>query len=203
MEALVLNVTNWIGYHLADCLLKEGYQVKGVKGEEENDHLMDFFSRNSEFEWVDLPSRGSFPLVFCPGDPPDSADIEAEQFYLINSKGEQLGTHGTTVQVPYLFGEWMPLTEEGFYYNEKKIEFSSEEFKNNGLYIGDFLQLILTWVVETPPSDRILLFPARNTEKQVKKLEKTFPVEENVPIEESVQQVISHYKQFKILYPRT
>lgn len=200
MKALVLNITNWISYHIADRLLNEGYSVEAMKNNDENEHLIDFFARNSTFELVDEPADGSYPLVICVGPQQTfSKEVEFERIIFLNSSSSTMG-NATKIHVPYLFGEWMPMTEETFLHNGKRIIFSDPEFREDGLYIADFLETLVTWIENEPPFSEIYVQPERNRGKPGKKLEKTFFVEENVPIEENLKQVISHYHLFSDLY---
>lgn len=199
MQALVLNITDWISYHIADRLLSEGYEVNAVKSNN-NEHLVDFFPRNSNFELVEEPLQTSYPLVICVGPLPQFAKkLECKRIFLINSDSINLD-HAISIQAPYLFGEWMPLSDDDLLQNENQITFSASEYEKEGLYIADFLEVFMEWVEKGPPNSEIYVKSKRNGENTGKKLEKTFLVDENVPIEENLKQVISHYQQFKDLY---
>ncbi len=197
MKILVLNVTNWIGYHMTDGLLNAGHEVVGVKGEEGNEHFIDFFARNSQFHLIERPERGSFPLVICIEDADVADDVEYDRLYLINHKEKR--KNAISIEAPCLFGEWMPMTEEDLEQMGENVTFSSEKLLSDGIYIGDFLEFFITFIEKEPEVENIRLWPARN---QGKKLEKSFLVDENIPIQEKLQQVISHYKRFKDLYPQ-
>ena len=199
MEILVINITNWIGYHITNRLLEEGYEVKGLMTEEAGGHLLHFFKRNSNFQLLENPGDEFYETVICVGRFPEYP-VEIGRLILINSRKAPPGITDTlTIQSPYLFGEWMPMNADGYYEKERWLAFNSTDFKENGLYIDDFLQPLISWLKQNPSTDDIQIRSARAKKRE--KLEKFFFVKENKPIEDNVQQVLSHYERFKDLYP--
>lgn len=197
MKILVLNVTNWIGYHITEELLNAGHEVIGTRGEDGSEYFIDFFARNSNFHLIERPERGPYALVICIEDATIADDMEYDRLFLINHDEER--KNAIFIEAPYLFGEWMPMTEEGLERKGEIVAFSSDTLFDEGIYIGDFLEFFITFMEKEPEVENIRLWPARN---QGKKLEKSFLVDENIPIQEKLQQVISHYKRFKDLYPQ-
>lgn len=189
MEVLVLNVTNWIGYHLTEHLLQQGYEVKGVKAALGSEHLGEFFARNSNFEWISEHTEKTFQIGICALESPDLANYELEQLFLINSDTKSFN-QATVIHAPYLFGEWMPLEVDAFY----------EQFIEEGIYIEDFLAVFTPLLQAQSRPDEICFRPARKKEDKI--LEKYLPVHENSSIEEKIEQVLLHYEQFQELYPK-
>ena len=200
MEVLVFNVSHWIGYHIANRLLQEGYKVKGIEGEAFNNHLIDFFLRNSNFELITRRAEITIPLAICVGEIPERVECNYDQLIQINGKKPH-STDTIAIHIPYLFGEWMPMTKEACYIGGNRIRFSSQEFLDEGVYIKDFLELLLK-LLESPPAGQVFFVrSARNQSLKGKKLEKTFLLDENIAIEKNLNQVKEHFHKFQTLYP--
>ena len=200
MEVLVHPVSHWIGYHIAERLLHEGYEVKGIKGEDDNNHLIDFFQRNSNFELMTTSNQRKYQLAIFVEDIPEMDENRFERMLQINGERSSV-KNATYIDAPYLFGEWMPMTEEGIYVGENYIGFSSPAFLEKGVYITDFLSQLLQWLKDMPAYQEIRVESVRNQSLKGKKLEKTFSVEENIPIKENINQVLAHFRKFQALYP--
>jgi hypothetical protein len=199
MEAFVLNVSNWIGWHIAEALLEEGYKVKGLRAEENGDHLMDFFARNSNFEEI-TALTGDHPLGICVGSIPDELPIDFEYLFLLNGESEAL-PEAIHIHAPYLFGEWMPMTKEKMFAPDgEEIAFASALFQEKAIYIGDFLPYLLRLIENPPETNNIYLTSSRKKQGEI--LENCFPVRENGPIEEKMEQVLTHYERFADIYPQ-
>lgn len=200
MKVLVLNISHWVGYHIANRLLQEGYEVRGLEGETSNSHLVDFISRNSNFELITSRAEITFPLAICVGEIPQQVEYNYDQLIQINGENTDT-TDRITIHTPYLFGEWMPMTEEACYIGGNCIRFSSQEFLEEGVYIKDFLEVLLELLESPPASPVVFVRSARNRSLKGKKLEKTFLVDENIAIEENLNQVKEHFQKFQALYP--
>lgn len=201
MEILVINYSDWIGYHLVDALLQEGYTVTGKDGANGNEILEDFFARNSYFKIYDKQKKETFSYAVCIGDELCADEFTAEKIILLNANQSTKVERATAIEADKLFGEWMPMDEEGFHYKGKKVLFSSDNFKTKGIYIGDFVKEIVKWLKEAGSGNDVPMRAVRSLEKETEKLENFFHVKENKPIEESIQQVIEHYRKFHALYP--
>lgn len=200
MEILIMNYTDWIGFHFAEAFLDEGYMVYGIKGKDGSENLEDFLARNSNFHVERNLEKRTDQLVICPGDSEGLVRQDAEQLILINSPNIGHGNGILSIKSPFLYGEWMPMDEEGIYVNGEKIAFSSEIFKNEAIYIGDFITLFLQWLRKTTNLEDIRMKLGKNTDNQAIKLEKNFFVDENVTIGDKVEKVIRHYKKYQSLY---
>lgn len=202
MEVLIMNYTNWIGFHLAEALLNEGYKVDGFEGKDGNENLVDFLARNSNFRSLGNLEERVYPLVIYSGQEGQLPRISVERAFLINPVSSIHEENIISIHIPLLYGEWMPMDENGIYVNEKRIYFSSELFKREAIYIGDFIQLLLQWINKKPPIEKIRMEIAKNMNYNAVKLEKTFFVDENVPIGDQVQKVVEHYRKYHLLYPQ-
>jgi len=201
MEVLVINYTDWIGYHIVEALLNEGYSVKALAGKNGNVNVEDFFARNSAFSLYEKQQDIPQPLVICIGESEEWDGIKMERLILINSMSEVETEKKLSIDTPFLFGEWMPMDEKGFYRQGERIYFSSELFKKEGIYIADFIKLFLQWVKEATKLNDVTLKSARNLENRDIKLDNFFLVHENIPIEENIRRVITHFQMHHSLYP--
>lgn len=200
MEILMINVANWVGYHITNRLLEEDYKVAGHVTDSESEHLLDFFRRNSNFSLLEKLESRTFPVAICVGELPKLVGIKIDLLFLINGKTDrEITENAVSIKTNCLFGEWMPMTEESFLQNGDLLSFSSPEFLEHGLYIDDFLDHFMHRLEKKSYEKEIVIRPARV--KSGEKLEKIQFVKENKPIEERLEQVISHYNRYKELYP--
>lgn len=201
MEVLVINYTHWVGYHIVEALLSEGYKVYGLVGASGNENLADFFVRNSSFCSIEKPREKQYELIISIGSEDQQIKSHANRIFFINRE-TAYDDKNYLIQAPYLFGEWMPMDEQGFYYQEERIDFSSELFQSEGIYIDDFLNLLINWLKNPPNVRDIRLERKKNMGNQAVKLDKSFFVHENVPIGEKIHAVVTHYNKFRSLYPK-
>ena len=201
MEVLVINYTDWIGYHIVEALLNEGYTIKALAGKNGNMNITDFFARNSAFSLYEKQQDKPYPLVICIGEDEEWDGLKMERLILINSSSEVETEKTLSIDAPFLFGEWMPMDEKGFNRQGERIDFSSELFKKEGIYIADFIKVFLQWVKEATKLDNVTLKSARNLEKRDIKLDNFFHVHENIHIEENIRKVITHFQMHHSLYP--
>lgn len=197
-----MNYTEWIGFHLAEALLNEGYTVHGIKGENGNENLEGFLVRNSNFHVQRKIEKRNYLLVICPGNNEKISELDAAQTLFINTVDIDQESGILLINVPFLYGEWMPMDEEGFYVTNQKVAFDSEIFKNEAIYIGDFIKLFLQWIGKTTDLEEIRMKLGKNITNQAVKLEKTFFVDENVPIGDKFEKIIGHYKKYHKFYPQ-
>lgn len=201
LEVLVINYTHWVGYHIVEALLSEGYKVYGLVEETGNENLADFFVRNSSFYSIEKPREEKYELIISIGSENQQILSRANRIYFINQETAN-DDKNYLIQAPYLFGEWMPMDEQGFYYQEERIDFSSELFQSEGIYIDDFINLLINWLNNPPNLREIRLERKKNMGNQAVKLDKSFFVHENVPIGEKIRAVVTHYNKFHSLYPK-
>ncbi|MHA6251684.1 hypothetical protein [Oceanobacillus sp. CAU 1775] len=200
MEVLVINYTDWIGYHIVDDLLERGYKVYGVEDQKGNPNLKDFFTRNSNFKHFDLEKTITCDYVICIGNINSMPNVTANHYFLINGKNHAELENIILIRNTYLFGEFMPMDEIGWYVDDKRIDFASDLLKKEGVYIGSFTAKLIDLLEQ---SSRIVNLVSKNEENQqneVLLLDKSFFVDENVPIGKEIDKVRKHYEKFKALY---
>jgi hypothetical protein len=202
MHVLVMNCFHWIGYHIADQLLVNSYKVDGIAGEPANqkDHLSMFLGRNSAFQLkTAAASETSYDAVITMGECVPS-DVRANRCLCINGTDcGQSGLAETVIHTPLLFGEWMPMNEEGLYMEEQFIRFDSKCFQTEAIYIEDFTRGILQWlqVNELP---NVLDVKQETAGSKAVKLENTIYLRNNRAKEINMTRLQDHYRRFQNLY---
>lgn len=204
MSILVTNCFHWINYHLVNELLENGYSVDGMSGSmtKEDEHLFMLMGRNSLFSLIMDQELEQYETVICIGD----ADyhIDASRFIMINH-GDQQTTgrkNRTVIQTPILFGEWMPMDKNGLYVNREFISFDSPAFLSTAIYIKDFVQYVLTCIEVKELPNKINIQSSKSVEDEEILLDKSVYIRDNMPIKDTVNQVINHYERFKAYYKR-
>lgn len=195
MRILVADCSHWVGFHITNALLENGYQVVGVKGKNKNEHLEMFFARNSNFTFTEANTKTNYDAAVIAGRDRMPEVVEAERAFVINGS-QRKNPDVVPICIPYLFGEWMPMQEEGFYQGEEFISFASQEFREGAVDIKDAAKGLLQLLNTNKLPVEIILNPSRKDEK----LENLLFLRNNRRIERSLKSLQSHYQQYKELY---
>ena len=146
MTVLVMNCNHWIGFHLVDRLLEMEYEVNGVLNEEENDDLTLFFGRNSQFSLVSSIENIIYDTCFIIGEIKEDRKVKANQIIVVDEHHQLKATDNPNAHIvrpPLLFGEWMPITKDGYHNMDRRINIQSEQFKKDAVYIKNFVEGLL------------------------------------------------------------
>lgn len=198
MSILVDNCNHWIGFHIASDLLENSYMVDGV-GEENHDLSM-FLGRNSSFHFVNPDVKKQYETAIIIGAESDTIGFQSEQTLIINPTSTNRDENRVAINAPLLFGEWMPMNEQGFYRNNTFITFDSDYFRTEAIYIKDFIKGLLQWLkMEEFPSS-LKVRSEKNKENKDVKLENAIYIRDNRPMEEKVKNVLNHYHLYKKFY---
>lgn len=190
MTCLVVNCNHWIGYHIVNGLLEDDWLVEGVIDKEEKDTLSMFFGRNSNFSFCENVEKKVYDTVISVGVPLKEIDhVHTNRSVIIHpTVPENMKEDTILIKAPLLFGEWMPMNENGMYRNHLFIPFDSTYFLTEAVYIEDFVSYLVKWL-----NDDI----ADNKKSAIIKLEHSAYTRDNRPIEKKLEQVKEHYHQFK------
>jgi hypothetical protein len=198
MTYLVNDCNHWISYHLIEELLNAGNKVEGLKNGKKNDHLLMYFGRNSHFSLTEDYKTKRYHAVISLQKP--LANVKAGKTHIINPLDDESKLDGAAyIQVPLLFGEWMPMTNNGMYVNEKFIPFDSEYFLTKSIYIKDFTKVFVQWMQEENKNQELEIV-SKNDESERVKLENLLYLRDNGPIEKQLNQVIEHYTMYRKIY---
>ncbi|HLR79388.1 MAG TPA: hypothetical protein VK119_02245 [Bacillota bacterium] len=205
MSILVANCFDWIGFHLVNYLLENGFQVHGVDElkSTKKEHLSMFFARNDRFIFTTVQQIKDEEKVFDTAfiiDEYDINPIQAKQTIAIRNQEKCTYEDKTIViEVPILFGEWMSMCENGVYKNNQFIRFDSEQFLNDAIYINDFIQGLMARVENKNLFPMLHVLSIKCRQKHIK-LENVFYIRDNRPIEENIKKVTEHYKRYRHFY---
>jgi|SRR5699024_9761179 len=141
MTTVVINCFHWIGFHFVEKLLEQGVKVIGVheKQTDQTSFLAMFFARNSSFDFSNVAPKEAERVI-----------VIGDTHIIPKSKHVMQCMHGGTsveqhikgrlyVNMPLLFGEWMPMDQTGMYFGQRHIPYHSEEFHDDAVYVKDFV----------------------------------------------------------------
>ncbi|UJL47616.1 hypothetical protein KFZ58_07055 [Virgibacillus sp. NKC19-16] len=197
MSILVDNCNHWIGFHIVDELLENSYTVDGI-GDEDSVLAM-FLGRNSSFNFVKPDVKKHYDTAIIIGDQSNTG-IKSGQSLIINPVLVDRVENRVEINVPLLFGEWMPMNEKGFYYNNTFITFDSDFFQTEAIYIKDFTKGLMQWLKMKELPSTLEVRSEKNKDNQHVKLENAVYIRDNRPMEEKVKSVLEHYYLYKKFY---
>ncbi|HEX6593644.1 MAG TPA: hypothetical protein VF095_03535 [Bacillota bacterium] len=206
MSILVVNCFDWIGFHLVNELLENGYNVHGldVLHSMKKEHFWMFFARNDRFTLVKdeqmVDKKKKFDRLFVIDPVGVVPPVQANETIFIGRDENHLSERSKMiVNAPLLFGEWMSMCEEGIYVNSEFIRFHSEKFLTEAIYINDFIKGLLDQVENRSFVPKLNVLSIKCKQKHVK-LENVLYIRDNRPIKENIKKVIEHYKRFRHFY---
>ncbi|MEC5423617.1 hypothetical protein QGM71_08950 [Virgibacillus sp. C22-A2] len=201
MTYLVVNCNQWIGFHITESLLDDGRMVHGVINETIDDSLTMFFGRNSSFTLAEPVTSEFYENAVIIHDVKDNTEIQAKRKIFIDPSDRVKDSDSiVSIKAPLLFGEWMPMNENGLYSNNKFIRFDSPYFKQNAVYIKDFTKSLLSWLEKSKLQSEIVVKSSSNRTKEDVKLENSIYIRDNVPTEENLERVLNHFKLYSKFY---
>lgn len=142
MATVVVNCFHWIGFHFTEMLIEQGEEVIGVQGSkhEKSDFLSMFVSRNSLFTHKnDMPEKAEKVIVIGYTNKIPKSDTIIQCLTGDNTKNVNKESH-LCIEIPLLYGEWMPMDKSGIYVDNKHILFTSRQFKEKAVYVKDFIK---------------------------------------------------------------
>ena len=199
MAILVAGCTHWIGFHIVNELLEEGYMVDGIPDHGGNENLSLFFGRNSSFSTVGIETAKEYETAIIINDVQNSDSILANKIVKIGGEQEK-NEKITYIEISLLYGEWMDMNEKGMYRGKEFIQFDSNFFKEDAIYIKDFTKALLQWVRSDKLPDQLNVVSANNRMKKGVKLENSIYLRDNGPKKEILNSVLTHFEKFKEMY---
>ncbi|ALX48647.1 hypothetical protein [Lentibacillus amyloliquefaciens] len=187
MVFYVENCFHWVGFHIVNHLLEEGYSVDGTDdiNTDTKEVLSMFVGRNELFRQLEPGQRErEYEAAICISD--DALMLEMDR--------------SVTINLPLVFGEWMPMNHNGFFSREEFIRFDSHQFKREAIYIGEFLNSLRQWI-QTSELPSIMDVRSYNDARN-----KNIDYENSVyirtahPLDKYVEAVKMHYEKYKKFY---
>lgn len=201
MRLLIVNCNSWVGYHIVDALLMEGFLVDGVIDQHEPGDLEMFFGRNSLYEEVTLQTKKEYDIGIIIDDFITELPKGVKHWITISTIHDEriesaTRTTMTSIYPSLLVGEWMKMNDKGIYRNDEFIRFESRYFKEQAIYIIDFVNALLHWIqMDTLPS-YFQVFPKQENISN-KKVEKKIFLRKNRSIDTIIQLLKKHYELFQ------
>lgn len=193
LVTLVANCNHWIGFHIVNGLLDRGLKVDGLVTDKKDDDLTCFFGRNSNFSFFE-EEHNTYDQIIKIGTMDINATLSSGVFMTLahpSTVNQSTSPNELYIELPLLFGEWMPMTETGMYFQDEFISFSSDDFNQHATYIQDFVVCFINWL---NTSD---LHHIKRTVKKIN-LDKLVGIQEKRPKEDKVKQVIQHYQNYRL-----
>ncbi|MBU5468534.1 hypothetical protein KQI49_17060 [Virgibacillus sp. MSJ-26] len=193
MYIRVENCFHWIGFHLINRLLEEGYTVIGKDNVDtpKKEFLSMFVARNDSFSLNPINKKEKKHLIIevCNTDTNHESILKIIKPESIHENIEHI------VYAPYLIGEWMPA--EKIKMNEKQ----KEKLLQGAASIEDFVSAIYQWVnINTylPSTIRVLSRREKNISNAL--LENFVYLRDNRSIQNDFNKVLEHYQKFQTFY---
>jgi len=202
LHILIVNWTNWLGYHFINELLEADYTVHALitDPEERTNRFAQFFTRNSSFSFVDKDNLLTYSDTVVIGNFPIKS-VSSKRTWHINCTFRENNGQCVFVFTPILYGEWMSLNEEGIFFQDNFISFASKKFHNETIYIKDFLKIFQQWLKSTLIPHKIVLCVNRKLfNREIFMLENIVYFRDNRPKYKHIETVKKHYKKYKRLY---
>lgn len=199
MSFLVTNCYDWVGFHIVNQLLENGYEVDGINNSSNDpSHLAMFLGRNSSFTLTTKEKMSEYDFTFVIKKCSFIDEIKSKLLVEINiiKQSKKMDENFLFIKQPLLFGEWMPMNNKGMYYNKNYILFNSSKFQTEAIYIKDFIHALLNWINQPSLSTSVV----KDSNSTDKKFVKNMYFRNNESKEVKLKNVLEHYKRYKDFY---
>lgn len=199
MTICVKNCLHWTLFHIVNRLIENDYKVDGIAdlSSEREEELSFMLGRNSSFSLYqnesEIKDKEYSDTVLLNASKPCS--VQTLRTYNLGQNIEEPGI--INIELPLLFGEWMPMDEKGVYFYDQYIQFNSTQFQDEAIYIDDFVDCFMQWIKVPELPRSISLTKNKNLQVKEDSLEKQLYIRENRPIDDQVSSLINHYEKVK------
>lgn len=194
MYIIVGNCFHWIGFHLINRFLEEGFSVIGKDHVDtpKKEFLSMFVARNDSFSLnpINKKEKDHLTIEVCDTD----YENKRENILKIIKTGTNHENTEHIVYAPYLIGEWMPA-------EEIKMNEIQKEKLQGAARIEDFVSAIYQWVnINTylPSTFRVISRREKNISNAL--LENFVYLRDNRSIQNDFNRVLEHYQRFQTFY---
>lgn len=199
LTILVADCNHWIGYHIANTLLENDYKVDGmVHHNHDGQELSMFFGRNSSFSIPHSEEYNDYKLGIFTGGYTHPIQQRCERMFIINPTQDEINnsnhSNRIVVKADLLFGEWMPMNEQGIFKQKQLIPFASDYFKQHAIYIRDFTDGLMQWMKASNLPSILHIHSKKSSLNTDTKLEKNVFLRENITNGQNVIAVMEHYR---------
>lgn len=199
MTICVANCLHWIGFHIVNRLLEDGYQVDGIadNNSEREEELSLMLGRNSSFTLYNNENQlkdKSYTDMILVGNKQRTM-MQSKKIFTIGKNIKQK-TGSINIELPLLFGEWMPMDEHGVYLDDHYVKFDSRRFKDKAIYIDDFIDCFMQWIKVPNLPTSLSLTRDKNGEKENSSDIQMY-LSQSQSIDEQISKVTRHYQKIK------
>ncbi|WP_217585941.1 hypothetical protein [Lentibacillus saliphilus] len=201
MCVLVENCFHWVGYHLVQQLLDDNEEVDGIDDQRtlKQVHLAMYVARHAQFQLLQNPEinweERQYSIHITVDTSVEVLETKPNGALTLTTSSQDTST-SDTIELPLLFGEWMPMTEDGMYReNGDWIGFQSEQFANEAVYVVDFMKVLVHCIKKN-----LLDSTSSSSENRNKSLAKCVKIQDNSPMNTNLETVKAHYIQHKTYY---
>ncbi|TXL64031.1 hypothetical protein FHP05_10100 [Cerasibacillus terrae] len=201
MRIFIENCFHWIGFHIVNKLLEEGYEVVGERSKNrgvKEEYLFDFFGRNAAFSLSESKENNDYDCFISVNKKiPESNTKTIIQIKKYNEEGFLV--QQIELIVSLLVGEWMPIKKDGVLVQNKLIHFHSKLF-TEAIYIGDFINACMQLLKSTNVSPIINIKSCKTGKMEKENLEKYIYIRDNRSKDEIIELLKKHYQRHKHFY---
>ncbi|GGJ95342.1 hypothetical protein GCM10007063_17330 [Lentibacillus kapialis] len=189
MYFFVEDCFHWIGFHMVNHFLENGWHVDGMDDldTDEKEHLSMFLGRNDLFHHV---AKSGHNKSY-------DASISIGECEMILKKKEAI-----TIKLPLVFGEWMPMNQDGACIQNDFIRFDSQRFISSAVHVENIIESVKQWIRASGLPQVVNARSIHDRKADDLKLENTVYIRNNRPIKEEIENVKKHYERYKKFYPR-
>lgn len=201
LRVFVTPHNHWAGFHIVTRLLDEGCQVDGMRDNQIDSGLEDFFGRNSHFQEADQVTR-PYDLAIVINHYPEITHLSQHAKRILqihtDAKGHKISNHAdtTVISAPYLIGEGMEINENGLIAEGRLLSFADKEWQNKAIYIKDFLNVLMQWIKMTHLPKLIEIISVNDNLTNTK-VEKKQVLLENRDIDEVIKTIQTFNKRLR------
>lgn len=202
MAIVVVNCFHWIGFHLTDKLLQAGYKVDGIDqlSTYKKEHLSMFLGRNSSFSLKEINFSHQYETCIIIKSFAHIDHIQADRVIHIGHNEDTMlpRENKVMINIPILFGEWMPMSNYGIYNQNAFLPFDDLRISSEAIYIKDFARALLQWLQASYLLNSFHVKSSRDR-SHVDDTNIIY-LRDKKTISQNIDDVIKHYKRFKAFY---
>src|SRR5699024_3191997 len=178
-------------------LLEHSYPVATDESPltDEEEHLAMMIGRNDLFSAFtdDQPSNHHTHVILSEENSAHVQNMDDVKTFKLSRKPEQEKKGVIVVQLPLLFGEWMPMNEDGVYIDKQFIPFTSEIFQKEAVYIEDFITSFMLCLTASNLPEKLAIKSRRETVAERENDRQVIYLRKRKPIDDQIKTVVAHY----------
>lgn len=198
MTILVKNCFHWMSFHIVNELLYAGYRVHGhskTKNKHGENFLM-YLARNSNFKYLTSLEQRNYKAVIIIDENVPSCQIKNNRIFWITPNQKPPNNSLIKINIPPVFGEWMPMDMEQMYIEGVAVSFQSATFLEEAIDIQSLSLALIQWLKSTYIRKEMNIKSIRSHRENLM-LENIIYLRDNRSIYNRLNEVKNHYKKSK------